>query len=275
MAWLLCLLLCVFPVLVGAQAPNAQLLQPNFPYYQQQQEQVSFGIGARPWMFTGKFTIKQDGLADINLNEVLSLPKDFTAGQLSLIAGQRPLLISYEYTPSIRASGSNTLPATLYIGNTQFGPVTTQGTAAKNDPVFLEAQTSKHRIEFAYTLDLAPNTLLAPRISASFYPLKISAHTADNKLSDSYGTTASVFSIGAAFEERFNFLIVTLGADYKFGKGASGYDADLTATLVPSSRRYPIYLSAGYRIEQTSFRFNGGSVDTDLRGPFLKAQLRY
>ena len=286
MAILLAVFFVFFSCIAGAQQSpgfaqpySTPYVQPLYPQQAQpaRQPEDLLGILAKPWFMTTKFLVKQDALSDISLSENLNFPREYTAYTLGIFAGRRPVRILYEFTPAIRSSGNNRLPGTLTIGGTIFGATQTSATGQQTqaDPIFMEAQVTKHRIEFAAIYDVAPNTLVIPRIGTNFYPIKIAAHTADNKLADSWGSTVSVFTLGAAFEERYQFLVVTLAGDYLVAKNASGFTLDGALTLIPVSRQYPIFLSAGYLIEQMSVRFAGGSVESDARGPYLRAELRF
>lgn len=233
------------------------------------------GFSIQPWFFTNRFTIKQDQQPDIVLSEVIKSPREFTGWQFELFAEREPIRITYNYLAPLRTSGQGLLPASLIIGNTLFGPVTTNSVTT-NNITYLEAKASRHRIEFAIPFRQASSGItLTPRFAANFIPYSISARTLDSKTADGTSGTASYFTAGIALDQYAPPIVVSVAGDLAIGQKVNGYDLDVRASLIPPRRNYPLIFGIGYRIETLKLTFNNYSIDSDTRGPYFLGELRF
>lgn len=262
--------LVILPVLAAAQALPPRAYSANPPGTQ------VLGIGVTPFFASTKFVIHQDSKPDISLTESLAFPRDFTVWRFDVHGGQNPIKLAYEYTPAIRGSGQGKLPTTLVAGGQTFGMVKSAQGQESNDPMGIEAQAARHRIELAYVFEPQSGIGLIPRFGAQFFPASFTLrNTVDSTKTASWSATPALMSAGLALERDVGDFAFVVGADYLTNKQANGYQLEFNATLLPNSRRFPIYLSAGYYIEVIQWRFDGGSLDSDTRGPLLRLFYRF
>lgn len=256
-------LFCVFMVLVYTTVSAQQ-------YYALPYPRIPIEIGMKGVFSKNLMLFKQENKTTISGVGDLGLASGTVIGDLFVNLYLPRLEFGYSYTLPLTYSGTGKLPTSIILNGTELGKSEKDGKSDPNKTINTEIKAGAHEWEISFPAILDRRSPLYPFIM--FESSNVYVSMKENGITNG----------GAFASNNYNRFIMGAGAklNYNFapnyamrGKMAGTFLDNSSGFLFDIQMIFQRALALGYMYRSRSFRFDGGSVDLAINGPYL--ELKY